>query len=137
MSKINGFDNEFEFVKYLNGKMVGELDIVFMEIINTLFYDINNDSVIKCWRNYFPQKSDIFIKIGKAIRGISIKKGSKNSVHVERISDFVIFLKENDIPQEIIDKYLYYHFVDGTKNGSGKKRISMVEYKKNHQEFID
>lgn len=137
MSNINGYDNEYEFVKYLNGKKIKELDIRTQEIIYSIFYGINKNDTIKCWRNHLPQKSDILIKIKDYIRGISIKKGSKNSVHVERISDFIEFLKENNVPQEIIDKYLYFHFADGTKNGTGKIRISTEEYKKNHQGDID
>ena len=134
---INGFDNEYEFVKYLNGKRVCDLDFSFKEIVYSMFYNIGNDDIIKCWRNHLLQKSDILIRIGNAIRGISIKKGCKNSVHVERISDFVYFLKENNVPNCIIDKYLFYHFADGTKNGSGKVRVSSLEYKKNHQSDID
>ena len=41
------------------------------------------------------KKSDIFIKINSKIKGISIKKGMKNSVHVERISDFIHKSKKN------------------------------------------
>lgn len=45
MTEINGFDNEFEFVKYLNGKRVGELNPMFREVIDTIFYGINDDVI--------------------------------------------------------------------------------------------
>lgn len=32
MEEINGFENEFEFVKYLNGKKVGELNPMFRNL---------------------------------------------------------------------------------------------------------
>lgn len=137
MTEINGFDNEFEFVKYLNCKRVGELNPMFRELIDKIFYGINDDDIIKCWKNHYPQKSDIFIKIRNSLKGISIKMGSKNSVHVDPISEFIHFLIENGVPRDIIIKYLKYHYADGTTNGSGNKRLSVLEYKKNHQDDID
>ena len=137
MTEINGFDNEFEFVKYLNGKRVGELNPMFREVIDTIFYCINDDDVIKCWRNHYPQKSDIFIKIRNFIKGISIKMSSRNSVHIDCISEFIHFLIENEVPRDIIIKYLKYHYADGTTNGRSKIRISAEEYKKTHQDHID
>ena len=126
---INGIENEFEFVKILNNKKVEELDINTYEMITTIFNDISNKEIIKAWRNHYKQKSDVMIKIGKVIKGISIKKGSRNSVHVEPISTFVDFLKENDIPLKVINKYLKYHYGDGTIKGNGKIRMSSYEYK--------
>ena len=65
MSEISGKDNEFEFVKYLNGKMICELNPMFRELVDELFPFANDKSVIKSWRNHYEQKSDIFIKISK------------------------------------------------------------------------
>lgn len=137
MEEINGFENEFEFVKYLNGKKVGELNPMFRNLIDDLFYDISEDEIIKCWKNHYPQKADIFIKIKNIVKGISIKMGSRNSVHIDCISEFIHFLIENEVPRDIIIKYLKYHYADGTTNGSGKIRISIDEYKKSHKSDID
>lgn len=71
------------------------------------------------------------------MKGISIKKGYKNSVHVERISDFIHFLIENNIDREIVIEYLKYHYADGSTNGKGIKRLSVEEYKKDNQSKID
>lgn len=137
MEKINGIDNEFEFVKYLNGKKVRDLNPMFKELIGYLFPDVNENFIIKSWRNHFSQKTDVFIRINGKMKGISIKKGSRNSVHVDRISDFVKFLFENGINKKIVNDYLKYHFADGTTNGKGVKRLSVEEYKINHQNEID
>lgn len=137
MSSINGYANEYEFVKYLNNKKVCELNPMFRELIDTLFYNIDENSIIKCWRNHYQQKSDILIRINNVIKGISIKKGIKNSIHVERVSDFISFLKENNVDQKIIIEYLKYHYADGSITGYGKKRISISEYKLNNQKSID
>lgn len=134
---ITGSANEFEFVKYLNGKKISELNPLFTSLINKLFPFENKNLIIKSWRNHYSQKSDVFIKINGQIRGISIKKGIKNSVHVERISDFIKFLNENNIENETINEYLKYHYADGTLNGTGKKRLTIEEYKEKNQYEID
>ena len=131
MITINGFDNEFEFVKYLNGKKIKELNPMFRDLIEDIFYKIDKNEIIKCWKNHYPKKADIFIKIRNIIKGISIKMGSRNSVHIDCISEFIHFLIENKVPRNIIIKYLKYHYADG------KKRISIDEYKKFHQDDID
>lgn len=136
-SNISGSDNEFEFVKYLNGKKILELNPMFEELIYQLFPLEQPNSIIKSWRNHYNQKSDIFIKINGVMKGISIKKGMKNSIHVERISDFIHFLIENKIDRELVIEYLKYQYADGSTNGKGLKRLSVEEYKKNNQHNID
>jgi len=137
MTNISGKDNEYEFVKYLNNKQISQLNPMFRDLIDTLFYCKNEDSIIKCWLNHIKGKSDIFIKINGLIKGISIKKGNKNSIHVERISDFIHFLIENRVNKEIVIEYLKYHYADGSTNGKGTKRISAEEYKQENQSKID
>lgn len=137
MSQINGIDNEYEFVKYLNGKTVEELNPMFREMIDILYNNPKENLIIRAWLNKLPQKSDFFIKLNGKIKGISVKKGIKNSVHVEGISQFIHFLIENNVSRDIVIYYLKYHYADGTTNGKGIKRISIEEYKKNHQQDID
>lgn len=137
MNEINGFHNEYNFVKYLNNKKIEELNPLFKEFISDLFGDIDNKLIITSWKNRYPQKADIFIRINGIIKTVSIKKGSRNSVHVERISDFIHFLIENGIDREVVINYLKYHYADGSTNGKGTHRISVDEYKKCNQKSID
>ena len=137
MSNINGYENEYEFVQYLNGKRIKELNPLFRELIDELFPMEGEDTVIKSWRNHNKQKTDVFIKVNSIMKGISIKKGKKNSFHVERISDFINFLIENKIDKEIVIEYLKYHYADGSTNGTGSRRLSVEEYKKVNQSKID
>ena len=137
MSEMNGFDNEFAFVLALNNKTIKELTPICRDLIETIFPDENENSIIKCWLNHFKQKSDIFVKINNKMKGISIKKGMKNSVHVEPISEFISFLINNHIPRDSIIEYLKFHYADGTTNGKGLKRISTEEYKVQNQDKID
>lgn len=137
MSDISGIDNEFKFVDYLNEKIVSELNPMFRNFIDEVFNKPNGNLTIKCMKNKYKQKSDIFIKINNVIKGVSIKRGMKNSVHVERITDFIHFLIENNVNREAVIEYLKYHYADGTTNGKGLKRLSVEDYRKNNQDKID
>ena len=137
MDSISGEENEFTFVQYLNNKKISMLNPMFKDLIDELFPLEDENSIIKCWKNHLKQKSDIFIKINNKIKGISIKKGNRNSVHVERISDFIHFLIENNVKKDTIIEYLKYHYADGSTNGKGFKRLSASEYKKDNQKKID
>lgn len=134
---MDGYLNEQDFVNYLNGKKIKNLNIMYLDLIENIFPNINNEDKIKAWKNPFSQKTDIFIKINNIKKRISIKSGIKNSVHVEPISEFIHFLIENNIEKKYIISYLKYHYADGTTNGSGIKRVSISEYKKTNQEEID
>lgn len=41
------------------------------------------------------------------------------------------------VNNEVINKFLKYHYADGTTNGTGQKRISSMEYREKYQEDID
>lgn len=134
---MNGIENEYEFVKYLNGKKVKELNPRSRELIDYLFENLSEETIITSWKKHFKQKTDIFIKANGIMKGISIKMGSKNYVHIDSISNFTDFLYRNEIPIKIINYYWKYHFADGTINGKGKYRQSVEEYKKKHQKEIE
>lgn len=134
---LSGYDNEFQFVKLLNNKKVKELNPMSLELIESLFGEVNENSIITAWKNHYPQKKDILIKIDNRIRGVSIKKGSRNSVHLELVTSFIQFLKTLKIDKKIIDKYLLYHFGDGTIDGTGSKRVSKEEYQQMYQSDIE
>lgn len=136
MTKINGIDNEYEFVKYLNDRKIYELNPMFRGLIDYLYPNVNENSIIKSWRNHISQKTDVFIRVNGIMKGISIKKGSRNSVRIDRISDFIKFLLDNNVSKDIVNNYLLYHFADGTINGKGIKRLSIEQYKEKHKKEI-
>lgn len=74
MSQITGIDNEYQFVKYLNGKTVGKLNPMFREMIDILYNNPKENLIIRAWLSKLPQKSDFFIKLNGKIKGISVKK---------------------------------------------------------------
>lgn len=129
--------NELKFVKYLHLKKVCDLNPMFLNFITNIFDNIKETDLIQCYKNIYPTKTDIFVKINKQQKRISIKMGYNNSVHIEPISSFIHFLIENNIDKDIVMKYLKFHYADGTTNGTGIKRLSASEYKKIHQDEID
>lgn len=137
MKNIQGYINEQLFVNYLNGKKVKRLNPIYLEMIYTIFKNVDSNSIIKAWKNPFLQKTDIFLKLNDEIKRISIKSGYKNSVHVEPISEFIHFLISNGIEKNYIISYLKYHYADGSINGKGNNRISVEEYKQKNQIEID
>lgn len=136
-SNITGFKNEYEFVDYLDGKLVKNVNMLFQELFLHLYGNIDENEMIRCWINYKKEKTDIFIKINECIKRISLKKGIKNSVHVESIDEFIKLLKSLNIDKKTIQGILKYHYADGTINGTGNIRKSINEYKIHHQNEID
>lgn len=133
----NGYQNELDFIKKINNKKIKELNFSLQLFIKDIFDKTTENDIVKCYKNIKKQKYDIFIKINDNIKLISIKKGVKNSVHAEPISEFIHFLIENKMPRQMVINFLKYHYADGTTNGSGKRRIGVEEYKKTHQVQID
>lgn len=133
----NGFQNETSFIKNLNNKILKDIDFSLQLFLEDLFPNIKSNDLIKCYKNDELQKYDIFIKINTMIRRISIKKGVKNSVHSEPITEMIHFLIENKMPRNLVLEFLKYHYADGTTNGSGNHRLSAMQYKEEHQKEID
>lgn len=134
---INGYENEDEFVRYLNKKQYQFVHPIFQDLLKKLYPNIKNDDMIRCLPNFGKQKSDIILIVNHVAKRVSIKKGVKNSVHAEPVWTFIRFLKKEKVPDLVIQKLLQYHYADGTLNGSGKNRLSVKEYKEKHQSEID
>ena len=134
---INGFQNELEIRRELDNKTIKELNPMYRSFIEDLFSNINDSDLINCIIDDSNKKHDIVISIKNEKRYISIKKGIKNSVHVEGISSFIHFLIQNHVKRNVVIEYLKYHYADGSTNGTGINRLSAEEYKKENQEKID
>ena len=139
-SELTGFQNEYDFIKNINGKKIKDLSPIFQMFLYDYYGKIDNyNEIIYAWINLEKQKTDFFIRLAsnKIPIRVSLKKGVKNSVHIEPITEFIHFLIENKIPKKIIKNILRYHYADGTTNNTGKVRLELDEYKKYHQSEID
>ncbi len=130
---------ENEFVISLNNKYFEELNLNMQKFISFAFKDFNQSHKINCRKLSNWQKADISIQIGEQVKYISIKTGSQNSVHVEKLNDFITFLCDNNVENKIINNLLIYHYGDNTLMGDGTVRYSAEEcklkYKKEILEF--
>ncbi len=136
-SNKSGFENENKLITYLNNKKVKELNQNLKQFIYFLFDNINEESKIKTLEGKKGQKPDITIIINNDIKRISIKKGSGNSVHQEKIEVFTKFLSSINIPNDIINELLMFHWGDGTCDGTGEKRILGKKYEQTYPDKID
>lgn len=130
--QIDGYQNEREFVDAMNGKLFKNIEFSLQEFLIFLYGDIDWEAPVYARLHYGKQKTDMIVWIYEVEKRISIKKGVKNSVHVESINSFIKFLRSNGMKQSMVDKLLYYHYGDGTLNGTGSKRVSSEEYKQDH-----
>ena len=131
--ETSGFENEYEFVDYYNGKRIGELDPISMDLFKEIYKkEFPDNFLIKCFINLNKQKSDIIVIINGIKKYISIKKGYKNSVHTEHIYSFIKYLRSCNMPEDLIGKLLRFQYADGTYNGTGKIRFSSSEYYLSH-----
>lgn len=124
-SNSHGFNNEAIISEYLNGKKFKELNLTMKEFIKyigtTLNLPIDNDTEVKSETETNNKlKQDIYIFINGYKVGVSVKLGSGNSVHQEKIEDFIIFIKENcNASEEICDLWRFFIWADGTLDGTG------------------
>ena len=118
-----------------NNKKVSELNPMLYQVIKDLFPYVKDSSIIKSWRNKNPVgKGDIMIKIEKVVKTISIKKGSRNSVHLESIDTFISFLKKLGIHKKIIESYIRFHY--GIDSSKPNHFLSAKEYKEKYKDDI-
>lgn len=132
---MDGIKCEYEFIEYLNNKKYYQLNPLFQELILNLFSDVNYNSILKAWKYNAHAKADIIVQINEVKKGLSIKTGCKNSVHLEEIDTFMNYLVLLGFKEK--NCLLSYLYSDGTINNTGVHRISCVEYKVTHEYDID
>lgn len=107
--------------------MGDDLIIVYLE---RLYCDIQDEDIIYARKYEKYAKCDMVIEANGVKKGISIKCGAKNSVHVEKIENLILYL--NSLNFKNSEDLLRYLYSDGTKDNSGIKRIKTSEYKLTH-----
>ncbi len=136
--EITGFENEKQLLSALNCSY-DNLNSNLKRIVIALFPEIGLADNIKCTRPNSGSKADIEISVKNKKLGVSIKKGSGNSVHQEPIEDFVEFLKsEFNAPQTVCDDLKFFIWGDLTLDGKGNPvdRMSVPQIKKLHKDKI-
>lgn len=124
-SNPHGNSNELEISNYLNDKKIKDLNLTMKEFIKyiclTEGIEFDDNTIIKAdYVKNNKKKQDIYITISDKKIGVSLKMGSGNSCHQEKIEDFISFIKNNcSATNEICDLWRFFIWADGTTDGSG------------------
>lgn len=126
----DGFANETEIINYLNSaKYYNNLNENMKSFLSFLFYDVNIDDLpIRASKPAGMVKPDIAITVNEETRYVSVKKGSGNSVHQEKLDVFVNYLRYCGINDTIITYLKEFHYGDGSTDGNGGNRVSAKEW---------
>ena len=117
-----GLQNEDELVKSLNHKKIKDLSGNLQNLIRFIFKEKTANVRLKCKLTDNYIKPDIVITCEKEDAYVSIKNARSSQLHTENIKSFILFLRSIGISTETQKTILYYHFGDGTLDGSGKAR---------------
>ena len=135
-----GFENEKNIKEYLHGKHFYELNHNLKNnLILKLSNDINDETIINCYKIDKAYKPDLRIKINKKAYLISVKKGTGNSLHQEPIKTFTDYIKKiKGCDEEIINSIKYYIWGDNTYDGTGTiaERMNAMYLKKYYPEIL-
>lgn len=130
-----GILNEYVFINNINNKKYKETNMLVQELLKTLYPWIKENDKIIAYKYGKYAKTDVVISVRNIKKGISIKSGDKNSVHLERIDKFCKFIYKYNFKE--IDKLKRYLYSDDTNNNTGSIRYSAEEYKKMYPEDIE
>lgn len=136
----DGFDNETELMNALNNKKYYELNDNLKNMVFSMSdMDIRGDTLIKSYKIGGTNKTDLVVEFNNQKYNLSIKKGKGNSIHQEKIEEFILFLEnEYDIPNQLKNDLRYFIWGDGTLDGTGKisDRLSASEFKNKYPDKI-
>ena len=124
---VNGIQNEKEIMEALDGKSFKELSDHLKKVVQTMFRDIKDDDVIHAEKVPGFAKPDLKISVNDEKHYLSIKFGSSSSLHCEQLEVLINWLSDHGIDDETIDNLLLYHYGDGTRDGSGQRRMPQQE----------
>lgn len=119
----HGFDNVGDIVQYLNAKAFKDLNLNMKEFIKYVSKEknllVNNSTVIYSSEETNNKlKQDFYITINGNRFGVSCQMGNGNSVHQEKIEDFIKFISLSlDASREICDLWRIFAWGDGTTTG--------------------
>lgn len=127
MPTNHGFLREDEMVYRLDQKKVRDLNNNLYHMMQELYGVLDDDEVITCYKTEDYIKPDFVIVYKGQTRYVSMKSGRSDIVHSEHVKTFVLFLRALGISKETQKTILYYHYGDGTLDGTGKRRFHYDE----------
>ena len=123
MHKNIGRLKEDEFVATINGKKAKDLSHNLKHTLREMFGLFDGEEVLKSGLVDKLQKPDFYIEYKGIRKYVSLKTGRAETVSEEGLKQFLAFLRSWNLSIESQKTFLYYHFGDGTMDGSGKERM--------------
>lgn len=137
----HGNKNEKSLSAALNKKKYKDLpNLNLRTFIREIHPNVTDETLILCPYNPGMKKQDVQIVIDNASYFISVKTGSGNSIHQEKLEPFIEMLKENyNISDTLADSIRFFIWGDGTFDGSGLKedRMKANQIKKKYPQIIN
>lgn len=117
----DGFDNETLLMNALANKRYSELNDNLKKTVTYISEKpIDDNEIINAYKIGGVNKTDLVIEFNSTPYNLSIKKGTGNSVHQEKVEYFISFLKdEYDISDDLKNDILCFIWGDGTLDGTG------------------
>lgn len=123
MHKNIGRLKEDEFVEAIDGKRAEELSHNLKHILREMFGLFDGKEILRCGLVEKLQKPDFYIEYKGIRKYVSLKTGRAEIVSEEHIIPFLKYLRTWHLSEESQKTFLYFHFGDGTMDGSGAQRI--------------
>ena len=108
---LKGSINKESIIKTLDQHYFKDLDKKWKYHLQTMFGDIKDNDLIRV--RYYDNrhaKPDIVISACNRSVNVTIKTGHAPSIHNESITTFITFLKNINIPDNIISIIKFYHY---------------------------
>jgi hypothetical protein len=135
MAVNKGKTNELDIINMINLRSLEKMPKGLQNMLVLLFQSGMNDK-FKAFKINNEQKADIAIDLGSVRKYVSIKSGQDNSVHSESVVSLIQFLRTLGITQQTLKTILFFHYGDGTLDGSGLSRFTSAEIRKTHHRFL-
>ncbi len=130
---INGYQNEVIFIESVNGIPFKLQNLIMQDLIKELYPKIKDNDIVSAYKYGKYAKTDMVLEVNGKKKGISIKKGVKNSVHLEHVNKFIN--KYWYFSPRFKKEFLKYIYADGTTNNSGEYRLNAKDYiEKNYED---
>ena len=118
-----GFKKEKDVVGVLDGKLFKDLHPTYQKLISSKIPTISSSEKILCKKKEgknLEKKTDLIITASKQKINVSLKQGKNNSVHQEKIHEFIEYLSNIKLLSQAEKNYIYnFHWCDGTYDNSG------------------
>ena len=124
-----GFKNEKDFVEALNNQKYEDLGENASMFIRQLYPSITHDSIIEA-QNVGGRglKPDVTISVTGDDTNVSLKKGTGNSVHQEKLALFLMYCSDFlNMTKVERDSFLTFIYGDGLANTLNIQRIEKDE----------